>query len=620
MVLLVILPFLLMCAFWKRRLRTWSETFLSAAVAWGAFLIGLTELLSRFDLLTRGATAFGWLIVSVLVCLATRFLPQRDQVRPAAHDVISRFVKIFLFVVAGILAIQAWIGPPNSWDAMTYHLPRVLHWIQDRNVNYYPVQFLPIDASRNWYYGSQQIRQLTMAPGAEYAVLNLQLVSGGERFSSLVQWFAYVGCLIGVWSIAELLGARPRACALAALFAGTLPMACLQAVSTQNDLVCAFWTICFVRLLIRLGTIRANGFDTLLCGLSLGLALVTKATAYVYLGPFFAGWLLILILHRQWKSLFRLIPIAVLGLLLNIPTYCRNYNFNGTLLGHSDVDLPYANASINVGYTVSNVLRNIALELTGPKDSESRGAERAARWLHRVLGLDADNPETTFVFTPFHFDGIHWTQEDHAPSPQHLILILLALITLRRANWKVWFHFLATAAAFLGFCAYLRWQPFHARLHMALFMLAAPCVGIALDQWKRRLLAIPVATLSVAAMACIVLNVYHPLLRSRNIFNTDQDTRRFIERLDLLIPFQQAASQIIQANPAEVGIDPGLGDDWEYPLEMMVKEKEPNVRFENLPGPWLIRPATENQGFDPRLKPYVIVRFVLGVPTVDRVE
>src|ERR1700722_13091490 len=252
MALIVILPFLLMCVLWKRRLRAWPETFLTAAVVWGAILGVLTEVLSQFDLLTPAALIIAWLIASVVVCLITRFVPQRQEPQAESRDRLARFVIVILTVLSGALAIIALVGPPNSFDSMTYHLPRVMHWIQDRNIEFYPVQSYPASLFPVEFFKAQQVRQLTMAPGAEFIVLNLQLAGGGERFAGLVQWFAYVGCLLGVWSLAELLGAAPRGRALAAMFAGTLPMACLQAVSTQNELVCAVWMICFIRLAFRL--------------------------------------------------------------------------------------------------------------------------------------------------------------------------------------------------------------------------------------------------------------------------------------------------------------------------------------------------------------------------------
>ena len=55
------------------------------------------------------------------------------------------------------LATAVW-SAPNNYDSMTYHLPRVYRWLQNRSVEFFPANFTP---------------QLHNPPWAGYAVLNL---------------------------------------------------------------------------------------------------------------------------------------------------------------------------------------------------------------------------------------------------------------------------------------------------------------------------------------------------------------------------------------------------------------------------------------------------------------
>jgi hypothetical protein len=68
-----------------------------------------------------------------------------------------------LVVLVGIVAI---LSPPNIWDAMQYHLPRVVLWIENGRVAFYP---------------THELKQLHMAPGAEYVLLQVHALGGGDR-------------------------------------------------------------------------------------------------------------------------------------------------------------------------------------------------------------------------------------------------------------------------------------------------------------------------------------------------------------------------------------------------------------------------------------------------------
>ncbi len=97
-------------------------------------------------------------------------------------------------LIATLIALIAWIAPPNSYDSMTYHMPRVMHWIQDRSVAYYPTNMLA---------------QLFLTPGGEFFILHFQVLAGSDRLANLVQWFSMVGSAVGVSLIARGAWLRP---------------------------------------------------------------------------------------------------------------------------------------------------------------------------------------------------------------------------------------------------------------------------------------------------------------------------------------------------------------------------------------------------------------------------
>ncbi|MHC5831404.1 MAG: glycosyltransferase family 39 protein, partial [Nostoc sp.] len=101
--------------------------------------------------------------------------------------------------------------------------------IQNHTVAHYPTSYTP---------------QLYQNPWSEFVILHFQILSGGDYFANLVQWFSMIGCIIGVSLIARQLGADLRGQVFSAVVTATIPMGILQASSTQNDYVIAFWVVC----------------------------------------------------------------------------------------------------------------------------------------------------------------------------------------------------------------------------------------------------------------------------------------------------------------------------------------------------------------------------------------
>ena len=143
---------------------------------------------------------------------------------------------------------------------------------------------------------------------------------------NLVSWIAFAAAILGASAIAGTLGASARAQCIGALFCATLPGAILQASGPKNDLLLALWLVCAMYFELR-GNI-------IMCGLSFGLALATKGTAYVFVSPLLLA-VVALTWHRDKSVRWLSIAAAVLGstLLINAPQYWRNLRLSGSPLG-----------------------------------------------------------------------------------------------------------------------------------------------------------------------------------------------------------------------------------------------------------------------------------------------
>jgi hypothetical protein len=220
-----------------------------------------------------------------------------------------------------VALVVAWSVPPNTPDSLLYHMARVAHWAQGESLT---------------HYGTAYGHQLWNPPFAETVILALRLLSGGDRAANLVQWAAFGECHRRI-RLTRLLGLGRPARLLAIAFAASLPMAVLQATSTQNDLVTAFWlvTASFFVLLSR--KVNLGGAELVGLGASLGLGLLTKGTFYVS-GMVVAAWFAA---TRPWRWTPRraagdLLWVAAIVFLLNAGHWSRNLAVAGTPLGPSD--------------------------------------------------------------------------------------------------------------------------------------------------------------------------------------------------------------------------------------------------------------------------------------------
>jgi hypothetical protein len=571
-VLLPVLCFLLLWAAFARRDAGLRASFLAAALTWGVLVAALTEGLSLFGLLTRTALAVGWAAAALGAAVVA--LRARPAVR-FAWSWPGWLAALFAAGAAVSLAVTlavALAAPPNTHDSLTYHLARVAHWAQEGSVAFYPTH-CP--------------RQLHMPPWAEYAVTHLLLLAGGDRPANLVQWFSTLGTVLGVSLLAARLGGGPRGQAFAALFCATLPMGILQASSTQNDAVVAFWLVCLAYHVLRLHERPAWG-NALGAGASLGLALLTKGTAYLFAAPFVAwagaAWLLRQPARRAWA------PLGLAGLLvlaLNLPHWGRNWRLCGAPLGPGAENggrFVYRNEVVSAATLASNLLRNLGLHLRLPSVRLSGAVERRLAALHRRLGLDPDDPRTTWAALPFRLtydtpqeQERYARHEDHAANLPHLLLVGLSAAAglwggLRRPG-RAALLAAAVLVAFLLFCLLLRWQPWHARLHLPLFALCAPLVARGLERWRPAAVAAAGFLLAWAG-PFLVHNALRPVLGEGSVFRVPRRVQYFAARPDLLGPYFEATALLRDHSCRAVG---WVGDEesCEYPFWALLSGARP---------------------------------------------
>jgi hypothetical protein len=536
------------------------EVALLAFVAMGSLLVLIVEGLSIPGWIGPRALWGAWSLALVALVSAGRCIRIERPAKPTWIELA--FVGGISGIVLAVLIVGL-VAAPNNWDSMTYHLARTIHWMQNGSIVFYPASI---------------IRQLYSNPWAEYAILNLQLLTGSDRFDALVQWLSMFGSIVGVSLIAKELGAERRGQILAAVFCATLPVGILEASSTQTDYADSLWVVCFVYFGLRF-IARPVALYTAATGAALGLALLAKATAYIYAFPFLVWFALSSPTPRKIKlAAFGM----ALALLLNLGHYARVYDLYGSPVPiRPDVDpeeSTHQNEVVSVPALLSNLIRNAALHASTSSPALNQYIEKAIYKAHGILGISPNDPRTTWKRAEFHVVGVNF-HEDNTGNPFHLALIAVGLLFMLRkpGTVRLWYG-AAWIAAILLFVVYLKWQPWHSRLHLPLFVLFAPLLGCLFSRcWTYPLAAL----LIIAAIPWVFYNQSRPIFGERSIFKTDRTEQYFANRPELLPVYRAAAVRIVGQGCADVGllIYP---DAWEYPLWVLMRQEIKGVRFENV--------------------------------------
>jgi 4-amino-4-deoxy-L-arabinose transferase-like glycosyltransferase len=578
---------LLFLLFWNAD-REWRSAILTAAIAWGVLITAFTEVLSLFHWLNFGTVLGSWLTTSIILGeIYYRLIRQgkRSLVRfsvPRLTPVTFVLLGSIIFSAA-IIALIAVVAPPNNWDSMTYHMARVVHWIQNRSVAHYPT-----------YYSAQ----LVHPPFAEFAIMHLQILSGSDRFANLVQWFSMIGSLIGVSLMAKQLGSDRRGQLLAAVFCATIPMGILQASSTQNDYVVAFWLVCLAHFILEALSVKKWDYRVVLgIGASLGLAVLTKSSGYIYAFPFMVWFFLVKALEVRWKIWKPMIIIALIFLSLNISHYLRNLDLYGSPIATAEYSEHYRIEVYSLPTFISNVIKNLSLHVDIVRYLHLESfitpitgkIAKLIALIHRFLGVDPNDPRFTNPPGSYRVTGISF-DENIAGNPLDLLLVFLAIFcffALRktRQNKIALGYLLALLGGFFLLCLMLKWQIYQSRHHLSFFVLFSPLIGLVFSQLFNRHLVTAIAILLiVTSMPWVFNNKLRPIIATQNILNTPRNEQYFVQRLQLKDPYLKTAEFLKEQSCSTIGLSLGSeaipsGTYWEYPFWVLLQDSSSHRLF-----------------------------------------
>jgi 4-amino-4-deoxy-L-arabinose transferase-like glycosyltransferase len=582
---------------------------IKTAIIYGVIISVLTEILSVWRSLNFASVVTFWLVFSALNLLGLKSKLVKKVYPGLINKSKSNFKRPELIATIAILSIclvTAIMAPPNNWDVMTYHMPRVMHWTQNQSIAHYP---------------TNNTRQISFPAGAAYIVTQFQILTGSDLFANCVQWLAFFGSIVGTSLITNaLVGASTEW--IGALVCASVPMAIMQSTTAQTDLVVAFWLVCFTYFIFR--TENYSKSDLFWLAASLGLGILTKPTAIIFGLPLFVVFLIRALRHHLKisrndfpESLSKVssqaIAISVGALFLSIPGYWRNYQTFGSFLGNDGNGT--RNDVLGLPQLVSNALKYLGINFPIP------GFWSVIKSIHEfILHVNFNDPNLNFTDTSKYTTltgslRFLTPNEDFVGSPIHLVLFLLSIWMLiahlfkqQRSkkteqnsqidrDWnpttflppdkqfveKPHVDELIVLGAiaivgFLVFCFLLKWQPWGNRLLLPLPILSSTAIAYLLTRISSKNKKIILVFLASTSIIYALTTMKHPLV-SLPVLTSEQGKEQsesilLLKRQDiyfsgvkkeLKIPYQTASDLINQAQCKHVGFALGY-DDIEYPL------------------------------------------------------
>jgi hypothetical protein len=550
--------------------KSFSLSFIKALLLFSLTVFGITEFLSLIGYLNHIGVIITWSFVNIILFFQfhKRGLYKKilSKIKSQIQFVKTRkpsfkiLLSLVFFLVLGLL-FQGFVYPPNNWDSLTYHMSRIMHWIGNGSVNHFQTHIL---------------RHLYQPPFAEYVILNLNLANGNDYFSNNVQGIYLIGCLFVAVAILKEFGVSANYKLFVCLLILTTPSVLLQATTTKNDIVVTFFILATIHFFRKI-TQSKQPIDFVFLGLSIGLGMLTKSTFYVFTAPI----ILILgisFLYKNVKTkasfwLTQSLIAIVIALSINVTHFYRNYQVDQNILNIDKNEAKsYSNESMSVSFFTSNGIKNLGLHLGFPfQDLFDIGIRK---W-HEKNNIDINNPKLNYLGVPYEGARKLTTHEDYVPNTFQLLFIVCAflftvyqMVRYRKINLFLLSLWGILILQIILFVLYLKWQPWHTRLHIPLFIESCIILVITFKEYKfRKLTAIIVLTICLTGFVFyFVYNNLRPLIKHSKYtkdvsFYENRYRNYFSNQLNLHREYKEIKESII--DNTTIGL---VMSDWEYPL------------------------------------------------------
>ncbi|MGX5688868.1 ArnT family glycosyltransferase [Arcticibacter tournemirensis] len=539
---------------------------LLSTVLTSLFIVLSSEALSTINMFNYTGIVINW-VIATTVMVAVAFYVKSLKTIPEIIGYLKELVKeyklasTFVIIAVLLLLVQGIIYPPNNWDSMTYHMGRIVHWLSNNNIYPFPTSIY---------------RQIYQPPLAEYWIAHICILASSDLFANAVQLFFFVAVIITALEIARELAFSKNAKIFLVLFIASTPEIVLQATSTQNDIVAAFFVLACCLFCIK--AYKKDSFwNLLILGIIAGLGCLTKGTVYLYLLPVFLIWGVAMLQRglkrKKYVIILKLALVPLLITILNSGHYYRNYQISNNFLGN---DEQYFNEKQGIDIFFLNVIKNISLHFGVPGLNEV--TNKVITYLQDSFRQKIDDPATNWNGTSFKLEK--WNlHEDYASNFFHTILIgicfIIILFHYKKLTTIQRMLLLFPFLEFVLFSGLLKWQPWNSRLQVPNFCMFGLMVGyisgdslIPKSEFFKTAIRLTYVLTLLFSVCVILFNPTRPYIALHKLtparLSMSREQKYFAFRRDDEQEYFELSS-FIKRNINQTGIIMG-GDTWEYPL------------------------------------------------------
>lgn len=555
------------------RIENTVERYINSVIVWTIFCYTITEILSVFHAVNTVSLWLCWGGIDV-VLLSFCFVKYKNQgwknslsMREGKH-IDGKVIAWGVFAIGMIfLALKT---VPYNWDSMTYHLPRVVHWLQNGTVAHYAT------------HNDRQVASPVLG-----AFINLHvyaMANGNDTFVNLLQCCSYLTNGMLVYSIAKKLKCSEKYCVIALVLFYSMPIAFAEALTTQVDNFSTFWMLSFSYLILDLlkpeeKIVFEKKMLFKVVNLSLCIAFGYLAKPSIGFGIlFFALWLLIVVIRRKDKILTLAAYIAIACMVITAitsPEFYRNYETYGAL-SSSGTGQRQLIGTLHERYLLVNGVKNFTFNMPtvwiyNSKDTVWKYTVRLAR----ALDIDLDDPLISEDGREYEVRDPQNYGHDSAVNPVIIWLMIVCIFVIIFKNGKEHLSeiknqfFVVACMSFCFFCMVLRWEPFVSRYMLSYLAILCPAVSgqleMLFDGKGERNRTNEIKFLTILYFLCITefggLVYFHGKIAR----NQTDNRGYFTNRWEIADNYVRMADWINDKGYRNIGLLIG-GDSYEYPL------------------------------------------------------